>query len=270
MTDAGILLSNEYFQVPSGYLFLYRRYKGIDLVDKKTRVYFESALSSLKTKIDESRLVEYISQFLEEIDTEHYHTTGFGLLMRDHNYTGVFKLYPSVVNKTYRLCIDDKGAYLDPENWVTPSQWLLKINDLARSTIVCRYADSLEYLSERLVKKLQDIGFTSTFKRMSKTRGYYAYHVDVKIPVDYLDYGTGDVISDFASFEIQITTQLQEVLYDLTHSLYEDIRVHKVKLDNDWEWKLDSPLFKAAYISHTLHLLEADIVSLRKEKERVE
>ena len=68
--------------------------------------------------------------------------------------------------------------------------------------------------------------------------------------------------------EIQITTQLQEVLYDLTHTIYEDLRNGVIRQDDGWKWETENPLFKSAYISHTLHFLESSIVDIRKEKEK--
>jgi hypothetical protein len=63
--------------------------------------------------------------------------------------------------------------------------------------------------------------------------------------------------------EIQITTQLQEVLRSLTHKFYEAQRLQVVPDKGKWKWDFKSNRFKVGYLSHTLHLLESVILESR-------
>jgi hypothetical protein len=68
-------------------------------------------------------------------------------------------------------------------------------------------------------------------------------------------------------FEIQLTTQMQEVLRDLSHSFYEEKRLSQDD-DRQWKWDHKSALFRSSFMGHTLHLLEGVIVELREMKNK--
>ena len=70
------------------------------------------------------------------------------------------------------------------------------------------------------------------------------------------------------SFEIQVTTQLQDVILKLTHKIYEDRR-QKGKDDSNkmWQWDYESEEFSANYLGHVLHYIEGMIMGVR-EKQR--
>jgi hypothetical protein len=63
--------------------------------------------------------------------------------------------------------------------------------------------------------------------------------------------------------EIQLTTQLQEVLRSLTHPFYEAERLLRNPDKGKWKWDFSSGRFKVGYLSHTLHLLESVILETR-------
>ncbi len=65
------------------------------------------------------------------------------------------------------------------------------------------------------------------------------------------------------NLEIQVTTQLQEILGDLTHPYFQISRIDPNSPDRKWKWETDSNRFRSAYMCHTLHLLEAIMIDLR-------
>jgi hypothetical protein len=65
--------------------------------------------------------------------------------------------------------------------------------------------------------------------------------------------------------EIQLTTQLQEVLKNLTHQFYQVNRL-KPSRTSKWKWDYKTNRFRVGYLSHTLHLLESIIVEIRDNK----
>jgi len=101
-------------------------------------------------------------------------------------------------------------------------------------------------------------------EELGQVKGYYAYHFYVFIPVEI---ATPNLESRTISMriEIQISSQLQEVLRKITHEFYEQRR-NSVEADaQQWKWDFQSNQFRAGYVSHTLHLIEAIIVQLRDD-----
>jgi hypothetical protein len=63
--------------------------------------------------------------------------------------------------------------------------------------------------------------------------------------------------------ELQLTTQLQEIVYKLTHEVYTAVR-HQEHTDRDrWKWEYKTRRFRAGYLGHTLHMLEGLIAEMR-------
>lgn len=53
--------------------------------------------------------------------------------------------------------------------------------------------------------------------------------------------------------EIQVSTQLAEVITSLTHGIYEQGRnTRPVSFDGEWKWDADLRIFKPAYLGHGL------------------
>ena len=75
-----------------------------------------------------------------------------------------------------------------------------------------------------------------------------------------------DVIS--MKIEIQITTQLQEVIRKLLHSYYEGKRKSFNFADQSWKWKYQSNEFSASYLGHILHYIEGLIVQTREKQKK--
>ena len=72
------------------------------------------------------------------------------------------------------------------------------------------------------------------------------------------------------SIEIQITTQLQEVIRKLLHKYYEDRRKRIIEEDIKWQWNYKSDEFIANYLGHILHYVEGMIMEIReKQKESI-
>ncbi len=66
--------------------------------------------------------------------------------------------------------------------------------------------------------------------------------------------------------EIQITTQLPEVIRKLMHKYYEEKR-SKLNTNTKWQWDYKSNEFSLNYLGHILHYIEGMIMEIR-EKQR--
>ncbi|HEX8231217.1 MAG TPA: hypothetical protein VF826_18200 [Chloroflexia bacterium] len=211
------------------------------------------------------------SKFLERCEAEYMAQHGTALLMRHDADPGfVVKTYKSVVNKSYRLNRVNNSRYPDAPLggvWVTPENWYELMDDLIRTRIVCTFIDGPKLIAARLQTYADERGLISHQETHQRDRGYYAYHVYVKIPVDLLLPSTSGVVTKAGqlSVEIQLTTQLQDVLYDLTHPIYETLRVNPEANSDEWKWDFSSDRFKLGYMAHTLHMLEALILEHRNK-----
>jgi ppGpp synthetase/RelA/SpoT-type nucleotidyltranferase len=130
--------------------------------------------------------------------------------------------------------------------------------------IVCRYIDGTALVARTLHAHATDLALDSRFGSRENDAGYYAFHFYACLPVQISDMDWNAVEIPL-SIEIQLTTQLQEVLKDLTHGFYEEARLRYPESDEDWKWQFETLRFKGSYIGHTLHLLEGIIVSLKTE-----
>jgi ppGpp synthetase/RelA/SpoT-type nucleotidyltranferase len=127
------------------------------------------------------------------------------------------------------------------------------------------YADAAEFLALRLRQSAESCGLDCTIKDHAKEKGYYAHHFYARLPVPIastssaLEYGQRAV-----PVEIQITTELQGALREVTHKLYERERLEG-GLEAGWKQNFSSGRFRAAYMAHSLRFIEAMIVELRDQ-----
>ncbi len=68
--------------------------------------------------------------------------------------------------------------------------------------------------------------------------------------------------------EIQITTQIQEIIKVLLHKHYEENRKTTVPKDYKWQWDYKSPEFSSNYLGHIIHYVEGMIVEIRDKESR--
>ncbi len=66
--------------------------------------------------------------------------------------------------------------------------------------------------------------------------------------------------------EIQVTTQLQEVLRKILHVVYE--RTRMISDDNQipWQWRYKDDDFFINYLGHMLHNIEGLIMEIRRRQ----
>jgi hypothetical protein len=186
--------------------------------------------------------------------------------MADQELKLLKKPFASVVDKSFRHNVLENAVFPDEptQGWMLPQNWIEKCNDIVRCTLTTKYIDGPEFLSKELEKHLNECGLGCEYRSRENDRGYYAYHFYAYVPMDIpnLDFSTTRI--DF-SFEIQLTTQLQEVMRQLTHGLYEELRLQAEPDQRSWKWDFESPRFQASYLGHTLHLLEGLIVQLKQK-----
>lgn len=211
--------------------------------------FFEGLLACLKTSAE-----EYQSSFGEQMFMSH------PLPMP----TILKKPYDSVVEKSFRKnVVWNKKFPVEPQGgWVGPTNWFTSMDDILRTSLVCRFLDGPETAAKALQSFAAKLGLILRIEQRSLDQGYYAHHCYVRLPAALLVEGyPTDVMIDV---EIQITTQLQDVLRTLTHRYYAEDRVGPG--GREWQWQFKTNRFRARFLGHSLHLLEALIVDVRDKK----
>ncbi|WP_316174555.1 hypothetical protein [Bradyrhizobium sp. SZCCHNRI1073] len=178
----------------------------------------------------------------------------------------VTKPFKSVVDKIYRSNVLYNRQYpLPPKTGLLePPRLYEQIEDLIRTRLVCKYMDGPRFVCDALKQLCEKGGISNKVREHSNEAGYYAWHFYVSIPVELMLEGT--VVQRNVWVEIQITTQLAEVITALTHELYETRRsAGLVPKSTDWKWEAASKEFRSAYLGHGLHLLEGIIQNLKDD-----
>jgi hypothetical protein len=175
------------------------------------------------------------------------------------------KTYKAFLEKLFRANVLDNERFPEaPEGgWVSLNNAFERIDDIVRTTIVVAYADGPEFV----VRKIQELASRKTLtvrvKDHAQEKGYYAHHFYVHFPLNVsspTDAARYPVVS--VPIELQVTTELQGTLREITHWLYERERLSGGPRA-DWKTQFGSGRFRAAYMAHSLRFIEAMVVDLR-------
>jgi hypothetical protein len=228
-----------------------------------TRNRYETNVQTAQNTIQESPFLRGLSAFLEEHNADCERRTGADLLM-SRELTVLRKPYSSAVEKSFRWNVLRNRSFPNPprDGWVTPENWYTRFDDLVRATLVCKFLDGPSVLAQSLDQYAIESGFKGRHIPRSTDQGYYAFHHYTAFPVAIVD-SAWDTQTIVTELEIQLTTQLQEVLRQLTHPLYEQARTKAPERDDRWKWDHETPRFRTSYLGHTLHMIEAIIVQVR-------
>jgi hypothetical protein len=140
---------------------------------------------------------------------------------------------------------------------------------MVRTLISVKYLDGVEYLIHKISRMSEECGLNCQFIFEAREEGYYAGHLyftqTINIPgIEW------DTIKINAIIELQITTQLQEVIRKLLHKYYEQRRIQLKSESQKWQWNYNDDEFIANYLGHILHYVEGMIMEIReKQKEMV-
>lgn len=230
------------------------------------RGYYESKIAAVLLSVQQHEFFVGLDREIDAWNAAEKDATGSQLLMQRQVLELQRKPFQSVVNKCYRRNVIRNEDFPSPPKggWIEPKNVFGRINDLIRGTLVCRYADGPEKLAVHLKGQAEKLGLDSWFYSQGREDGYYAFHFYVKVPVELYDFNHVPR-NEAVAVEVQITTQLQDVLRQFTHEIYEQNRDTRRRENGEWKWQLNSHRFRAGYLSHTLHLLEAIVVQLRDD-----
>jgi ppGpp synthetase/RelA/SpoT-type nucleotidyltranferase len=238
---------------------------GFDIEDKSLQTWIHTNIETARSQIQQHDLVAFVEEFVTKYQATS-HRLPINITSRDFQLH--VKSYSSIVSKLYRANIlNNRRFQKAPKGgWVKPRNMFGMLNDLVRSTIVCRHIDEPGKIAQEIVSKAVSLGLKASSRVQTKDEGYYAHHVYVGIPINLVDQ-SWQQFPEFLLLEIQITTEMQHMLYELTHRFYDKERNLSPKDPHSWKWDYRSARFSASYLSHTLHLLEGMILQLYEDTE---
>ncbi|MBD2295547.1 hypothetical protein H6G06_19245 [Anabaena sphaerica FACHB-251] len=238
----------------------------IDFSNPKIARLYETNLTNIYNAITQHSFFVFFSSQASRWQEEYNQKTCSDLFMGSNDPRLVTKPYESAIEKTYRVNILwNKDFPKEPKKgWVNHQNIFTQFNDLVRGTLVCRFIDGPAFIAKRIIEYAKEHNLKYRKYSQERDDGYYAYHVYISSPAKIFDmeWNEEDV---YVEAEIQITTQLQEVLKDLTHKFYEKQRISLDKDTSKWKWDFAFSRFKVGYLSHTLHLLESIILESREK-----
>ena len=229
--------------------------------------YYDSTCLKLIRDLENTDLWKNLSKNLKEYDYEYKKlTNGYSLLLGNDPPSIYKKPFNSLIQKTYRFNVINNTLWPEQpsEGWILPINWFYRINDILRTSIIVKYIDGVEFLARKITDLCGKSALYCDVKFEAKIEGYYASHIYIKkdfgIPNKYWD-----VEKVTCEFEIQITTQMQELIKELLHKFYEIQRLKKV--NKQWQWDYKDIEFATNYLGHIIHYLEGVIYNIRIEGE---
>ncbi|MHC1686336.1 MAG: hypothetical protein AB9879_01230 [Methanothrix sp.] len=229
---------------------------------------YKSASLLVREQLMESAFWTIISRDIKIMDEEYLlKTKGYNLFKEMMPPKIFIKPFDSFLLKTYRKNIlnNDNFPNPPPDGWILPNNWFSRVNDIIRTSFVVKYLDGVEFLEDKIKSYCAECDLASGSDWEAREEGYYAVHINIRnnyeIPGIKWDTEVVDV-----SFEIQITTQLQDVIKNLMHKYYEKNR-ETIKSENiKWQWNYKSDEFATNYLGHILHYVEGMIMEIREKK----
>jgi hypothetical protein len=188
----------------------------------------------------------------------------YSLFAFEHDQSIEPKSWESFLLKSFRRNVLNNDNWPAPpiNGWTLPDNWYVTTHDIVRTTLVVKYLDGVEFLVSELQKLAEKTGTQFSSSLEARDEGYYAAHTygEVICPVPTAKW---DVAETPVQLEVQITTQLQEVIRRLTHENYEQRRVKDKPSAMPWQWDYAGREFDPNYLGHILHYMEGTIMKVR-------
>jgi ppGpp synthetase/RelA/SpoT-type nucleotidyltranferase len=222
---------------------------------------YNATAALLQQTFSESPLWARLWQGIRTAGDTYRIRTGLDLLSSTDQPKLVRKSFTSFLEKTFRRNIRREVG----DALLIPSNWLEQINDIVRTFLVVKYLDGVDTAVNALKAVCAQMHVPCVPEYKCNTDGYYAAHTYIKVPIDVPL--TAGVRTLHLDVELQITTQLQEVLRKLSHPDYEKRRLAFATPDVPWQWRYRDTEFFLNYLGHTLHNIEGIIMDVRRRQE---
>lgn len=231
--------------------------------------HYSSVARKVSTDLPKTPFWEALLGSLRQWGSEYSARTSFPLWGAPPEIKLDLKSFDSFISKTFRknILVNEEWPNPPASGWLLPPVWFTQVRDVVRSYVVAKYLDGVSFLVDHVsdLAREFDVGFDSQFE--AKDEGYYAAHIYIQ---DRFEIPTMEWATERRALwvELQVTTQLQEVIRKLTHRHYAATREAVNVPDMKWQWDYRSDRFTANYLGHILHYVEGMIMEVRQQEER--
>ncbi len=237
-----------------------------DVTNARTRLEFVA--QKIRSEIEGSEFWQRLIGSLNEMNDEYTSLNQYKLFISLDPPPMNLKSYESLLDKSYRknVLLNVHWPEAPDGGWITPINWYDRMNDIIRTTVVVKYLDGVQFFVDRIRKLADGFGHNFSVDYEAREEGYYAAHcyIAFKINIPTL---TWETETTSIRFEIQVTTQLQDVIRNLTHEYYERRRSRRFAPDVKWQWDYSCSEFVPNYLGHMLHYIEGMIMQVRMRGE---
>lgn len=237
-------------------------------VTKAVEGHYEAATTLIQSQFEDLPVWREILESLSTWD-ESYRLAhgGYALLGSVATPSVGSKDFQSFLSKTYRWNVVKNERWPEPpvSQWVVFPDWYSQINDIVRTSLTAKYLDGVTYLVDKVKEVAAKHKIPSRDYFQATTDGYYAAHVYLR-PTFSLPDITFAIRAIPVEIEIQITTQLQDVIKLLIHRYYAEHRETHDFADVTWQWDQTTDEFATNYLGHILHYVEGMIVEVRDKQ----
>ena len=229
--------------------------------------YYTIATKTLRQNFLDSKFWKEVSENLQNINDKYYIDKGYQLLSSTDVPDIYIKSLESLIIKAFRKNVINNSNFPDPpsKGWITQDNWFSSLNDILRTTIVVKYLDGVKFILDELQEIAKRNGCDLDYSLEAREEGYYAAHAGVKIPLDLIDTEFNPQ-RQIINVEIQITTELQEIIKNLLHKHYEENRKRTEPKKDMWQWDYHCDEFASNYLGHIVHYVEGMIVEIRDKQ----
>jgi hypothetical protein len=240
-------------------------------ITRGDETYYESVTARMLSTLAASPFWTCLSSSIDEYHQEYLLATGYDLLLPGFVLPKLcIKPFGSFLDKTFRKNVLHNRHWpaAPAQGWIVPDSWYSRISDILRCTVVVKYLDGVEFMIEKIRALSETHGLPFSVHMEAREEGYYAAHVYTSHAFE-VPRRNWDTLIQSAQLEIQITTQLQEVIQRLLHSRYEKSRSDADRrASSTWRWDYRSEEFAAGYLGHILHYVEGMIMEVRDRRKK--
>jgi hypothetical protein len=226
---------------------------------------FDSVVSRIKLSFQSSPFWTDLTTSLPDYNDTYLTKTGYQLFTTLQPPDILTKSFSSFLAKTFRRNIleNPNWSSAPPEGWFLPDNWYSKISDVVRTCLVVKYLDGVRFTIDAITALSGAHNLQSAVSFEAREEGYYAAHILVHSAADVPDWDSERIP---VTLEIQVTTQLQDVIRNLLHKYYEQRRTRTAAPETKWQWDYDSNEFLTNYLGHLLHYAEGMIMEARSRQ----
>ncbi len=234
--------------------------------------FYQNTARTLASAFEQSAFWQEFKKRLKDADEQHRIETSYSLLASTLSIvppTLVCKPWESVVLKTYRINVLNNVNWPEPppSGWAHPENCHITIRDIVRTNVVVKYLDGVELVAALIKTTAESLGLDDPdISFEARDEGYYAVHATVWVPMSFPG-KRWESVTESIPVEIQISTQVQDVIRALTHKYYEHRRTQVLDPDEKWQWNYRSDQIVPNYLGHMRHYAEGVLMAIRDKQE---